>query len=161
MKNGGWIAEMAQAYANLRVALAGLSDDQLDALPRGRMDASTSSTSSGRRNAPLIRFKLALTEDNPPIKTYEETLWAETIDGAKRRSIIVEAPRSLTRTLDHPTRFTSWSDFARRLQPPTARVMTIDKAIQLYAGTAFITPPTSPGCASTKVGRRMTEAVSQ
>lgn len=29
----------------------------------------------------IIRFKLALTEDNPTIKPYEEQLWAELIDG--------------------------------------------------------------------------------
>jgi hypothetical protein len=28
-----------------------------------------------------IRFKLALTEDNPTIKPYEEALWAELADG--------------------------------------------------------------------------------
>lgn len=30
-----------------------------------------------------IRFKLALTEDNPPIKTYRENKWAELIDSRK------------------------------------------------------------------------------
>jgi hypothetical protein len=29
----------------------------------------------------FIRFKLAVTENNPRIKTYEEVLWAETADG--------------------------------------------------------------------------------
>jgi len=29
----------------------------------------------------IIRFKLALTEDNPMIKPYEEQLWAELVDG--------------------------------------------------------------------------------
>ena len=29
----------------------------------------------------FIRFKLALTEDNPTIKPYEEQLWAELVDG--------------------------------------------------------------------------------
>lgn len=29
----------------------------------------------------IIRFKLALTEDNPTIKPYEEQLWAELVDG--------------------------------------------------------------------------------
>ena len=82
-ENGRWIAEMAQATANLRVALAGLSDDQLDTHYREggwTLRQVVHHLADAHING-FVRFKLALTEDNPPIKTYEETLWAETIDG--------------------------------------------------------------------------------
>ena len=82
-KRRSWIAEMAQAPANLRAALAGLSDDQLDTHYREggwTLRQVVHHLADAHING-FVRFKLALTEDNPPIKTYEETLWAETIDG--------------------------------------------------------------------------------
>lgn len=82
----------------------------------------------------FVRFKLALTEDNPPIKTYEETLWAETRDGR-------EAPVELSLRLLEALH-ARWgilldslaeSDFKRSFNHPDRGIMTIDKALQLYA----------------------------
>lgn len=81
-----------------------------------------------------VRFKLALTEDNPKIKTYEEHLWAELPDTFKTpidvslnlleslharwavllRSLIDE---QLEKTFQHP----EWGD------------ITLDKTLALYA----------------------------
>jgi uncharacterized damage-inducible protein DinB len=117
-KRRRWIAEMAQAPANLRVALTGLSDDQLDTHYRegGWTLRQVAHHLADAHINGFVRFKLALTEDNPPIKTYEETLWADTVDGR-------EAPvESLCE-----------SDLAKSFSHPQRGVMTIDKAIQLYA----------------------------
>jgi hypothetical protein len=82
----------------------------------------------------FVRFKLALTEDQPPIKTYEEDLWAETADG---RDGPVEASLRLLAALHE-----RWSillgslreeQWARAFGHPQRGLMTIDKAIQLYA----------------------------
>ena len=77
-----WIARIAAMPARFRAAVAGLSPEQLDTpyrdggwtvrqlvhhLPDSHMNA-------------YVRFKLALTEDNPPVKTYEEALWAQLPD---------------------------------------------------------------------------------
>jgi len=82
----------------------------------------------------FARFKLALTEDVPAIKTYEETLWAETADGR-------DAPPELSLRLLAALhgRWTilleslSEREFGRAFSHPQRGVMTIDKAIQLYA----------------------------
>jgi hypothetical protein len=80
-----FIAEIEAAPAKLRAAAAGLPDEKLNRpyrpggwtvrqvihhLPESHMNA-------------YIRFKLALTEDEPTIKTYEESLWAKTGDVEK------------------------------------------------------------------------------
>lgn len=77
-----FISEIELVPSNLRKAVSGLSASQLDTpyreggwtirqvihhLPDSHLNA-------------YIRFKLALTEDNPAIKTYDETKWAEFID---------------------------------------------------------------------------------
>src|SRR5262245_300579 len=135
-KRRGWIAEIAQAPANLRVALAGLSDGQLDTRYREggwTLRQVTHHLADAHING-FVRFKLALTEVNPPIKTYEETLWAETIDG---REAPVELSLKLLEALHE-----RWiilldshreSDFAKSFSHPQRGMMTIDKAIQLYA----------------------------
>src|SRR4030095_2238117 len=82
-KRRRWIGEMAQTPANLRAALAGLSDDQLDTRYRegGWSLRQVAHHLADAHLNGFARFKLALTEENPPIKTYEEALWAETVDG--------------------------------------------------------------------------------
>src|SRR5262249_34022066 len=82
----------------------------------------------------FARFKMALTEDTPAIKTYEEDLWAETADGR-------DAPPALSVALLEAlhARWTilleslAEEDFARAFSHPQRGVMTIDKAIQLDA----------------------------
>jgi uncharacterized damage-inducible protein DinB len=131
-----WIAEMAQAPANLRAALAGLSDDQLNTPYREggwTLRQVVHHLADAHING-FVRFKLALTEDTPLIKTYEETLWAETIDG---REAPVELSLKLLEALHE-----RWvillnslreTDFTHSFSHPQRGMMTIDKAIQLYA----------------------------
>jgi len=73
----------------------------------------------------LIRFKLALTEDNPTIKPYEETLWVKTADGSmdidnslqlieaihKKWSVVLKSmtDEQWQRTLTHPAANTTKS----------------------------------------------------
>ncbi len=135
-KREGWIAAMAQMPANLRAALAGLSDDQLNTRYREggwTLRQVVHHLADAHVNG-FVRFKLALTEGNPPIKTYEETLWAETRDG---REAPVELSLKLLEVLHE-----RWmilldsiqeSDFTRSFSHPERGLMTIDKAIQLYS----------------------------
>lgn len=77
-----WIGEIGDAPGQLREAVRGLADAQFDTpyreggwtirhvvhhLPDSHLNAYT-------------RFKLALTEDNPTIKPYDESRWAELAD---------------------------------------------------------------------------------
>lgn len=81
-----------------------------------------------------VRFKLALTEDNPKIKTYEEHLWAELPDTFKSP---IDVSLNLLESLH-----TRWAILLRSLtdeqlektfQHPEWGDITLDKTLALYA----------------------------
>jgi uncharacterized damage-inducible protein DinB len=77
-----WIEEVASQPSRLREAVAGLSDAQLDMPYREggwTVRQVTHHVPDSHMNS-YIRFKLALTEDNPTIKPYEEAAWANLAD---------------------------------------------------------------------------------
>ena len=77
-----WIKEIAEAPLRLRVAVEGLSDNQLDTPYRTEgwtIRQVVHHIADSHMNS-YIRFKLALTEDLPTIKPYEEAKWAELSD---------------------------------------------------------------------------------
>ena len=73
-----WIREIARTPRDLRAAVAGLSEEQLDTpyRPGGwTVRQVVHHVPDSHMNA-FIRFKLALTEDQPTIKPYDEARWA-------------------------------------------------------------------------------------
>lgn len=80
------------------------------------------------------RFKLAVTEDDPAIKAYEEASWAELEDG---RSEEVEVSLRLLAALHQRwTRFLrslADDDFQRGFRHPELGRVTLERALQLYA----------------------------
>src|ERR1043165_3091644 len=77
-----FINDISQLPARLREAVAGLTDEQLDTPYRDggwTVRQVIHHLADSHMNA-YIRFKLALTEDNPTIKPYAEALWAELSD---------------------------------------------------------------------------------
>jgi uncharacterized damage-inducible protein DinB len=79
-----WIGEVADAPARLREAVRGLSDVQFDTPYRDggwTVRQVVHHVPDSHLNA-YVRFKLALTEDNPTIRPYEEGRWAELPDTA-------------------------------------------------------------------------------
>lgn len=78
-----WIARIAAQPATLRHWVADMSDAQLDTpyRPGGwTVRQVVHHLADSHLNA-FVRTKLALTEDNPTVKPYEEARWAETPDG--------------------------------------------------------------------------------
>ena len=77
-----WIQEVAAAPAALRAATAGLTDAQLDTpyRPGGWTVRQVAHHVPDSHVQAFIRFKLALTEDEPRIKAYFEDRWAELPD---------------------------------------------------------------------------------
>jgi hypothetical protein len=76
------IGEIEKAPKALRAAVAGLSDQQLDTPYRDggwTVRQVIHHVPESHMNA-FVRFKLALTEDEPTIKPYNEDLWAKTAD---------------------------------------------------------------------------------
>lgn len=73
-----WIEAVEQCPSDMRRAVAGLTDAQLDTpyRPEGwTLRQVVHHLADSHMNC-YIRFKLALTEDNPTIKPYDEQAWA-------------------------------------------------------------------------------------
>lgn len=130
------IDEIAAVPGDLREAVAPLSAVQLDTpyrpdgwtvrqvvhhLPDSHMNA-------------YVRFKLAMTEDEPGIKAYDEAAWAELADG---RGEDLEVSLALLDALHR-----RWTAFLRSLDPeawgrgfrhPELGLVTLEANLQLYA----------------------------
>ncbi len=131
------VARIAAAPAGFRAAVAGLNDTQLDTAyrPQGwTVRQVVHHVPDSHINA-YTRIRLALTEDTPTIKPYEEARWAELPDA---RSLPVEISLGLIEALH-----ARWvpllqridaADGARPLRHPEhGRLMTIDELVALYA----------------------------
>ncbi len=77
-----WMLTIAQFPAQMRAAIAGLSDDELywRYRPGGWTIRQVVHHCADSHLNAYTRFKLALTEENPTIKPYEEARWAELVD---------------------------------------------------------------------------------
>jgi hypothetical protein len=77
-----WIMDLEVAPIQLRIAVDCLSDDQLDTpyRPGGWTVRQIVHHICDSNLNSYIRFKMALTEDNPVIKLWDQERWAELID---------------------------------------------------------------------------------
>src|SRR6478735_1554108 len=77
-----WIAEIAAAPARFREAVQGLDDAQLDTpyRPGGWTVRQVIHHVPDSHINSYVRFRLALTEEQPTIKSYDEAKWAELPD---------------------------------------------------------------------------------
>jgi uncharacterized damage-inducible protein DinB len=132
----GWIAEIADAPARLRAAVEGLSAEQLDTpyRPGGwTVRQVVHHVPDSHMNA-YARCKLALTEDEPTIKPYDEGRWAELEDS---RSTPTEVSLALLEALHdrwvRVLRSLGPAEMARTLRHPEMGVMRVDALVGLYA----------------------------
>ena len=132
-----WIDEIAAAPAVLRAAVKGLDDSRLDTpyRPGGwTLRQVAHHVPDSHMNA-YVRFKLALTEEEPLIKTYDEALWAELPDA---RTGSIEPSLDLLENLHERwvrlLRAMSPADFARPLRHPDVEgPVTLLRMAGLYA----------------------------
>lgn len=130
------IDAIAAAPAALRAAVQGLTDAQLDTpyRPEGwTVRQLVHHVADSHLNA-YTRFRLALTEDNPTIKPYDERAWAELPD-ARTLPVVgsLELLDRLHERLVHLLRATNEADFQRRLSHPENGPMTIDALLSIYS----------------------------
>lgn len=81
-KRAEWLEDIRALPARLSAAVAGLNEEQLDTPYREggwTVRQVVHHVADSHMNS-FTRFKLALTEDEPTIKPYEEHLWAELAD---------------------------------------------------------------------------------
>jgi hypothetical protein len=131
-----YLADIEQAPAHLRAAVQGLSEQQLATpyRPEGwTVRQLTHHVPDSHLNA-YVRFKLALTEDEPTIKPYAEDRWAKLAD-----SEITPIEISLTMMDSLHAR---WVRLLRSLEPPDWKrsfrhpelgLMPLEKNLALYA----------------------------
>jgi uncharacterized damage-inducible protein DinB len=131
------IGEIAAAPGAMRSAVAGLSRDQLETpyRPGGwTVKQVVHHVPDSHLNA-YTRFKLALTEDEPTIKPYDEAKWAELPDSQK---VPIDVSLDLLEALHLRwvplLRSMDAADFQRALRHPEhGRVLTLQKMLGLYA----------------------------
>ena len=81
-----------------------------------------------------VRFKLALTEDNPQIKTYEEHLWAELQDTFKTPiDVSLNLLESLHKRWAILLRSLTDEQFEKTFQHPEWENITLSETLALYA----------------------------
>jgi len=131
-----FIGQIAEAPANLRAALEGLTPEQLDTpyRPGGWTVRQVVHHVPDSHMNSYIRFRWALTEDDPPVKGYDEARWAELPDA---RTGPVEMSLALLDAIH--VRWTvllrslSEQDVARTFRHSELGSLRLDGVIALYA----------------------------
>ncbi len=130
------IAEIEEAPEALRVAVNGLSAQQLDTRYREggwTVRQVTHHVPDSHMNA-YMRFKLALTEEEPTIKPYAEDRWAQLAD---TQSTPLEVSLALLDSLHR-----RWTQLLRSLKPedwkrtfrhPELGLVSLERNLGLYA----------------------------
>jgi len=135
-KRQRWIEEIAAAPGALRAAVARLTPEQLDTTyrPGGWTVRQVVHHMPDSHGHVCMRFRLALTEPEPTIKGYDATAWAELFDA---RTAPVEPSLALLDALHQRwvllLRSMAPGDFARTFRRPDSQVVTLDRALQMYA----------------------------
>ncbi len=130
------VDDIARVPAELRAGVKGLSDVQLDTpyRPGGwTVRQVVHHVPDSHMNA-YVRFKLALTETEPTIKTYEQQLWAELAD---TKSTPVEVSLALLDSLHDRwvrlLRSFKPEDWKRTFRHPELGTVSLEKNLALYA----------------------------
>ena len=131
-----FIDEIGATPANLRRAVGGLTEAQLDTPYREggwTVRQVVHHLPDSHLNA-YVRFKLALTEVDPLVRTYEESLWAELPEA---RSAPVEISLALLEAIHirwtAGIRSTPGALFARRYRHPETGLTSLDEQFAHYA----------------------------
>jgi hypothetical protein len=131
-----WIADIAAAPARFREAVQGLGQPQLDTpyRPGGWTVRQVVHHVPDSHMNCYIRFRMALTEDEPAVKPYDEKKWAELYDA---RTAPVEVSLELLESLH-----SRWAaligamsdgDFLRTYYHPEVGVLRLDTVLAGYA----------------------------
>lgn len=130
------IETVAQLPVRLGVAIDGLTAAQLDTpyRPGGWTVRQVVHHFADSHMNAFVRFKLALTEDAPTVKTYEEARWAETADA---KTPPIELSLVLLENLHARwvllMRSLSDQEWARKLTHPERGLVTLDENLCIYS----------------------------
>jgi hypothetical protein len=131
-----WIDQMAEAPARLREAVAGLTDAQLATpyRPEGWTVRQLVHHVADSHMNGYVRLKLALTEDEPTVKTYDQECWVTLGDISV---VPVEISLQLLEAL-HVRWVAAWrslsaEQFGRRFRNPELGLVTLGTHLGIYA----------------------------
>jgi DinB superfamily len=131
-----FVEHIAATPAKMREAIAGLSESQLDTpyRPGGWTVRQVAHHVPDSHMNSYVRFRLALTEESPVIKPYEESRWAELPDA---RSMPVEPSLVLLESLHARwvplLRSLSDADWKRSFRHPELGPVSLENNASLYA----------------------------
>ena len=130
------IEQIAETPTKVRAAVAGFTEQQFDTPYREggwTVRQVVHHLADSHLNA-YVRFKLAMTENEPMVKTYEQQLWAETPDA---KTAPVELSLTLLDSLHQRwavlLRSMTPADFSRQFRHPEHGLMTLERLLGLYA----------------------------
>ena len=131
------IAALRELPGELREALVGLRDDQLDTPYRDggwTVRQVVHHLADSHMNA-YIRARLILTEQDPLLKAYDQDSWAKLRDAAEAPvapslAILEGVHDRLVRLFENCTE----SDWSRSAQHPESGAMTLDRILNIYSG---------------------------
>jgi hypothetical protein len=131
-----WLADIEELPARLRAAVAGLTEAQLDTpyRPGGWTVRQVVHHLADSHMNSYVRIRLALTEDEPTIKAYDEKLWANLSDA---RTAPAELSLALVDLLHQRwgilLRSLKPEDFSRTLKHPERGRETLERHLAMYA----------------------------
>jgi len=131
-----FIGHIEAAPSHLRAAVAGLTSEQLRTPYRdgGWTVAQTVHHMADSHLNAFVRFKFAITEDNPPIRAYDEKKWAELPDAT---NLDIQTSLGLLEGLH--ARWTvlltslNPADFGRTFQHSDLGPVALDRVVAMYA----------------------------
>jgi len=130
------LEDIANTPANLRAAISGLSQQQIETpyRPEGwTVRQVVHHVPDSHMNA-YVRFKLALTEEDPTIKPYAEDRWAQLAD---TKGTPLEVSLTLLDSLHDRwvrlLRSLTPADWKRSFRHPELGAMTLERTLALYS----------------------------
>jgi uncharacterized damage-inducible protein DinB len=130
-----WIHEIARVPQELRAAVAGLSEEQLDTSyrPGGWTVRQVVHHLPDSHMNGFVRFKLALTEDQPKVKPFDEVRWATLADTALPVAPSLDLLEALHARWTRLLESMSERDYQRAFVHPDAGVFRLDQWLKHYA----------------------------
>ena len=132
---GAWIGDIAALPADLRRAVAPLTDSQLDTpyRPNGWTVRQVVHHLPDSHMNSLVRFKWALSEERPVIKAYDEKAWAALPDTRGPIDHSLDFLAALHARWVDLLRGLSWAELQREFVHPESGAATLAATIGLYA----------------------------
>lgn len=129
------IEAVAATPAAFRAAVRGLDERQLDTpyRPGGWTVRQLAHHLADSHMNAFIRLRLALTEENPTVKPYDEAEWAHLPDMAMPIEPSLQIVDAVHARWVHMLRAMSPASFARALTHPENGPMTVDALLDTYA----------------------------